>query len=98
MYPEIEWDFADLRLFVIGNNPILIHDLIHDHHGFVDGGEELLGDLVETKGFYWRTDEEIGKLLGKVFSHIVEFTAAADLVNALSNGRPGTTGSRGSTE
>lgn len=92
MYPEIEWDFTDLRLFVIANNPVLIHDLIHDHHDFVDGGEEQLRDLIETNGYYWRTDEAIGELLGKVFAHIIEHTPPDELVHSLPSGRPATTG------
>ena len=92
MYPELEYDVADLRLFVIANNPILIHDLIHDHGEFVDGGEELLAELIESNGYYWRTDQEIGELLSKIFGHIIEFTPDSQLIERRTDGGPGSTG------
>jgi len=88
VYPELEWDYQDLQLFVIARNPILVHDLIHDHDGFVDGGERLLRDLVGSKASYWRTEDDIAAALGRIFGHVIEFTAASDLIERRPDGGP----------
>ena len=92
LYPELEWDYSDLQLFAISNNPVLVHDLIHDHDGFVEGGEELLRDLVESRGSSWRTKGDIAVALGKIFGHIIEFTPASDLIERRPDGGPAGTG------
>ncbi len=92
MYPELEWDYEELRLFAIANNPVLIHDLIHDHDRFVDGGDALLRELIESKGNYWRTEVDIAESLGKIFGHIIEFTPTSELVERRLDGGPAGTG------
>ncbi len=92
LYPELEWDYEELQLFAISNSPVLIHDLIHDHGRFVDGGETRLRGLVESKGHYWRTEIDIADALGKIFGHIIEFTPPSDLVERRPDGGPAGTG------
>lgn len=92
LYPDLEYDVDALELTAIGNNPILIEELIFGPDGFVPGGEELLADLLETNGYSDATDTDIGDSLGSIFEHIVASTPPDELVERDRDGTPSNTG------
>ena len=86
-YPELEYDIELLELFAISNNSGLMKSYVYGPDGFVPGGAARLADMLETNGFYYRSDADIGAALGDIIERIIATTPKDDLIVIDGRGR-----------
>lgn len=79
-YPGLPTKTELLIAVLFGGNPDLVTRHIYGPDGFVDGGEELLGDLIETDARNDVIGTEVSEALGNVIQRIIDQTPTGALV------------------
>ncbi len=79
-YPGLPVRTESLIAVLFGGNPDLVTRHIYGPAGFVDGGEELLGDLIETRVRNDIIGAEVSEALGDVIQRIIDQTPQEALV------------------
>ncbi len=84
-YPGLPTKTESLVAVLFGGNPRLVTRYIYGPDGFVEGGEQLLGDLIETRVRNDVMGAEVSEALGDVIQRIIDQTPQSELVEIDAN-------------